>query len=519
MKLPRAINSIRMNVNESKDMLMVFVIAISLVALVFNHAWISEDSFITFRYVSNTVDGLGPVFNVGERVQGFTHPLWFILLVLGSLIGVDPIFLSIVYGLVFTFITVAILGRALSQLVPNLFTLLLLVALACLLWGLSDPWISFQTSGLENSLSHLLIVAILIEAWLHTMSRPGWLLFLVVLLCLTRPDFIIFCIPVVIVLLIRMRSIRRVSDLAWAGIPALVWLVFAWTFYGNGLPNTAYAKMGIYPNWVVAVGQGLRYLQDWFTFDTIPAVSAVVLLGFAIFASRSKEKIVCVIGVLFYGIYIVWIGGDFMRGRMLTPILTTAVVLGSLTIAESSAQQRDKAKPYEIGIFITLFLALFFLQKIRPDPGALISEYGIVNERKFYQGYKLSSVVKHGYFESPHYDQYLADDLRRFSEACGHTTIHLRNPGMVAYLAGPNVSVIDTLGLTDAYIAKLPRKYLIDSTPRPGHPDKYIPVSYLLSKHDIALLPGWVESVSHGDCSLSSKLADYHYPSDLYPSP
>lgn len=42
-------------------------------------AWLCDDAYITLRTVSNFVAGFGPRFNVAERVQAFTHPLWFLL--------------------------------------------------------------------------------------------------------------------------------------------------------------------------------------------------------------------------------------------------------------------------------------------------------------------------------------------------------------------------------------------------------------------------------------------------------
>ena len=36
---------------------------------------IFDDSFITFRYTANLVDGNGFVYNLGERVQGITTPV------------------------------------------------------------------------------------------------------------------------------------------------------------------------------------------------------------------------------------------------------------------------------------------------------------------------------------------------------------------------------------------------------------------------------------------------------------
>ena len=251
----------------------------------------------------------------------------------------------------------------------------------------------------------------------------------------------------------------------------------------------------------------------------VAAVSTVLLLGFAIFTARSKERWACVIGIVLYTAWIVWIGGDFMRGRMLTPVLTAVIVIGFLALAEANTHLRGRAIPFATVAAACFILALFFVQKSVPDPGAGFSNNGIVNERKYYPGYYLSYLLEHGRLKNPYLDLQFAKDLRLYAEACGHTTIHMRNPGTIGYLAGPNVSVIDTLGLTDAYIARLPRDYLISNHPRPGHPDKYIPVSYLVSRHDVAVLPGWEDSIKRGDCSLSSELAGFQYPSDLYRPP
>ena len=39
-----------------------------------------DDAFINFRYAENLASGLGPVFNPGERVEGYTTPAWVFLL-------------------------------------------------------------------------------------------------------------------------------------------------------------------------------------------------------------------------------------------------------------------------------------------------------------------------------------------------------------------------------------------------------------------------------------------------------
>lgn len=47
--------------------------------LVAQTAQVSADAYITFSSIENPLHGYGAVFNVGERVQTFTHPLWFLM--------------------------------------------------------------------------------------------------------------------------------------------------------------------------------------------------------------------------------------------------------------------------------------------------------------------------------------------------------------------------------------------------------------------------------------------------------
>ncbi|HEX2184528.1 MAG TPA: hypothetical protein VHN78_03365, partial [Chloroflexota bacterium] len=42
--------------------------------------WVAEDAFIDLRVVQHLLAGHGPVFNLGERVEVYTNPLWVALL-------------------------------------------------------------------------------------------------------------------------------------------------------------------------------------------------------------------------------------------------------------------------------------------------------------------------------------------------------------------------------------------------------------------------------------------------------
>ena len=68
------------------------------------HRWVEEDAFINFRVVDQIRAGHGPVFNIGQRVEVATSPLWLAILTVGrtALPFVKLEHLSIVLGLVLT---------------------------------------------------------------------------------------------------------------------------------------------------------------------------------------------------------------------------------------------------------------------------------------------------------------------------------------------------------------------------------------------------------------------------------
>ena len=42
----------------------------------FQHRWLSDDAFISFRYAKHWSEGHGLVYNIGEWVEGYTNLLW-----------------------------------------------------------------------------------------------------------------------------------------------------------------------------------------------------------------------------------------------------------------------------------------------------------------------------------------------------------------------------------------------------------------------------------------------------------
>ena len=129
------------------------VAALLLVAVVLiRTAWICDDAYITFRTIDNFLHGFGLRWNVAERVQSFTHPLWLILLTPFIALTGEPYYTSLVVSILLTLATVALICVRVSVTPQNA-----LLALSMLLF--SRAFVEYSTSGLENPLSHLLLTA------------------------------------------------------------------------------------------------------------------------------------------------------------------------------------------------------------------------------------------------------------------------------------------------------------------------------------------------------------------------
>ncbi len=463
-------------------------------------AWVSEDCFITFRYVSNTLAGHGPVFNPGEAVQGYTHPLWFGLLLLGGLLVSDPIELAVGLGLLLTIATVIALTRGLQQLAGDALPGTLLATGCVVLFASSNAWLSFQTGGLENALAHLWIVVLACELARRDRDRPFVITALGAGIVLTRPDLSLLFAPVAGLLLPRLADAAGRRAIALGSLPLFLWLGFSLSFYGDVVPNTAHAKVGIFEGVGAASLQGLVYLADWARHEPVSAAASGAGLAFAVLRPASTSSRALAFGSLLFLGYVVGIGGDFMRGRFLLPVFVAAVVLGSTSLAVGIARGRLRGA-WAVSPALAGAASLLLAPPPEAAPGAAIPRSGIVDERLFYPGYSLAAYRETGALSNPILDLDLARRARDYARTCGSFALHLPTPGTFGYLAGPDVVVIDILGLTDATIARLPRERLLHSPPRVGHPFKRIPVAYLAQRGDIAILRGWQQALARGDCS------------------
>jgi arabinofuranosyltransferase len=445
-----------------KSAMHVALLALVLAVLV-RTAWMSDDAEITLRCVMNFLNGYGPTFNADERVQAFTHPLWFLLIS-----AFTPIFRNI-FAATFTLSIVLSLGTwwlLLSQTATNFWSGML--AGTALL--LSKAYVDFSTSGLESPLSHFVLICGLLLGfrYLATPSKHLATLSLMVLssIYLCRPDLALLVAPLCLLILVRAHhDLRTTARLAiTAAMPSLIWTIFSVFYYGVPFPNTAYAKLGTGIPAGESMRQGFVYLFDSLSRD--PVTLTVIAIGIMLALRQDVELKALATGIILYLAYVVSIGGDFMSGRFLTvPLLAACVIVARTQLAVSAIA----TLAIVVAAFGTVSLNSTILSGQTYADRAMPSN-GITDERGFmYFGRGLLSATRDSQDVLRQPDWSPRPESVTVQALCGWLgTNSLANP--------PAVHFIDPCGLTDPLLARLPAKY--DPGWRIGHFERQIPAGY-----------------------------------------
>ena len=218
------------------ELLRAFGFGLFVIALV-RTAWLCDDAYITLRTIDNFVAGYGVRWNVVERVQTYTHPLWMLMLSVPYYFTRDPYFTPLLVSMVLSALTVWLLLTRLAVTPIS-------GALGALVLTVSKAFVDYSTSGLENPLTHLLLATFFMSYWRSLETADLTLPWLACgLLLLNRLDTGLLVLPALLVRGIRMPW-RRVLRAAAIGLaPLMLWEAFAIVYYGFPFPNTAYAKL------------------------------------------------------------------------------------------------------------------------------------------------------------------------------------------------------------------------------------------------------------------------------------
>ncbi len=404
--------------------------------------WLCDDAYISFRYADNWARGLGPVFNAGERVEGYTNFLWTALLAGFIRAGLDPGQVSVVFSLGCFVVLLLVLDRLGSRLgalrgQPGL-------GIAPFLAAASYTMASFATSGLETMFAATLAVLAVERA---EAGKPLTAGFAGIGAALAHPDHGIFYAALAGALLISKDRRRELVSFA---VPFFVLFVpyffWRWRYYGDLFPNTYYAKSAAQSYF----RQGGVYLIVTFVVAGLWAAAPLAAFGAFRFRRTLTGKFFLIALPLFCT-YVAKVGGDFMLGRLLVPAIALCFLFADLGWRELFAKRRPLLAG---GLAMLAALGAAPVKAIRP--GEKI--WNLADERTFYP------LVA---FSPPRVGIIYSEQARTLKAALEPRGLHPKLAvgcvGIVGYHT--RLPIFDLFGLTSRSVAHMP----ILGRGRPGH--------------------------------------------------
>ena len=405
-------------------------------------SWVSDDAFLTFRSVDNFINGYGLRWNVLERVQIYTHPLCMFLLSGIYYFIRNPLITFYITSIIISLLTHYFFAFKIAK-----HTEKLIIGTAIL--AFSKAFIDYSTSGLENPLTHLLVILFLASFFNSdefSYKQIFTLFFIASLSAFNRMDTFLILLPSLLYILFKRRTFNAIFSAAIGFLPFILWELFSLIYYGFPFPNTAYAKLATGIEKTLLIKQGFYYLQDSFLRD--PVTLIVILCGILIvFWNKKIKDTLVATGVFLYLVYVIQIGGDFMSGRFFSTLLLISTVL--LVRSRFFERILQNARLY-------CYLILLILGSYTISPYTFLSEEnGIADEKSVY--YSATNLLQpeliNNNFIMPNY--YWAHNGFRHNLNGKKKTIR-PSSGMYAFYAGSDIHVVDLHGLGDPLLSRLP---------------------------------------------------------------
>ncbi len=433
-------------------------------AYVFSYAWVDEDAFITFRVIDNFVHGYGLRWNIDERVQVFTHPLWMLLHI--------PFYAAFGHIFRLTIGLSAVIGAgAVYFLLKSPRPLPYRIVLGLLPLILSPSFDTYIISGFETPLTLCLM------GWFfHTLiAQPTRLyrLFFIASLCmLTRYDNAVALFPALASLTYTNRKSLKITRALASFLPFLLWCAFSLFYYGFIFPNTKYAKLPADFALGVYVRQGFYYLQEFLFFDIIASLCIIAALITSI-TQRTRTILILGFGIAASIAYVVAVGGDYMVGRFLVTPFYLSVFLLYHAWPNLPAAKLATIAALTAGLFN---FQLNVLSDMEDLSTTTIANHNICDPRQYYL--ETNTLFSPGQYprEQVSHIRALRGILLRSDDTPGKF-VATGNVGMLGYFAGPKVTIIDSLALTDPLLSRMPVKLGRKWTA--GHFRRAFPESYV----------------------------------------
>jgi hypothetical protein len=426
-----------------------------------------DDAFISLRYAENLARYGAPVYNLGERVEGYTSPSWMLLTAGLLAMGVQGAAALKVLGTLGAVALVVATWHLWQRIAPGRMEGLLVLAL---LAG-STSVAAWSSSGLETPLAAALM-ALAVAELCSLMSEPTRARALlaggaVAFAALTRPEATLVAGAGALWIWIDGKARRSLIPFLLAvTIPCAAWLCFRWRYYGDLLPNTFVAKSAAPV--LERLQVGLRYLG--FTVSEL-GLGVSLLLGAALVIPQSRSSVRFIRALIVaYVVAVLFEGGDFLDlFRFFVPVLPLLFVILVATSLEVASRVGVTRRGWLM--VVALLAPLWILAEVSLRGRALR-----VDEPK-----RIALWIEPLVWTRSHALSWA--EQGRFLRAHAHPgdTMASVAAGALPYHAGlPN---LDILGLTDAETAR--RGAYAGS--RPGH-QRFATREYVVSRQPTYLL-------------------------------
>jgi hypothetical protein len=294
-----------------------------------------DDAMISMRYAWNVSHGSGLVWNPGEYVEGYTNPLWTLVMspstyLLDKSSAVLAIqVLGVVLMLANAYLVMLIAEHLFSGEIGRHGSLFRVVAFLCALSYY--PLVYWTLMGMETGLLAVLLSSSVLLALRyvrdHGPAQGSLLSASLGLAFLTRPDAVGFAVPIFAYVFFEGRRAIASSHLvALVGPFALIVAgqeAFRWAYYGELLPNTYTLKVSGWPH-LERIENGMGFVRPFLTEVWV----LLVLVGASLLFDFRKGKVLLAGVFVVALLYQVWTGGDaWDRWRFFSPVLPMVLAL------------------------------------------------------------------------------------------------------------------------------------------------------------------------------------------------
>jgi arabinofuranosyltransferase len=449
------------------------------------NAWLTDDAYITLRVVDNFISGHGLRWNIAERVQAYTHPVWALVLS-----GICYFTKEVYFSTVITSMLISL--TVYTLLVYHFYKFPVKVAFLSVILLSSKSFIDFTTSGLENPMSYLFTIIFLIFFMRKDYNAIN---FRVILLCysfllLCRPDYFLIYTPPLLYYTYNYRYHGKniLRNLLYGLAPLMLWEMFSFIYYGSLFPNTALGKLNVSIPFGAKVKQGFSYFTDSLNLDPVTLMAIIAAIILINIKMDIKHRLIS-LGIVLYVLYVIVIGGDFMSGRFFSvPFLIAVYVLTEMLPAKKHLATLITLLVLLVGILspYTPFLSDIDYRLHSPTQAVNIKT-AIADERGYY--YRVTGLRRVLSNEDNQLVTIeMVEDVENYFpvrfiiwglELSGEKRVTVGSGliGLMGYFAGPDVHIIDKYALCDPLLSRM--KFYAKGDFRPGHLNREIPQGYI----------------------------------------